>query len=79
LSRGTVVINSTSVFDSPVIDPGYLTHPADIQILRQAFKYARTVSQTAPLSNYIVSELSPGSDVSTDGDWSRNEMLAQQS
>lgn len=41
LSRGSVLITSTSAFDAPTIDPGYLTHPADIKILRQAFKYAR--------------------------------------
>ncbi|KAM0751735.1 alcohol oxidase [Meredithblackwellia eburnea MCA 4105] len=68
LSRGSVKINSTSAFDPPVIDAGYLTHPADIQILRQAFKYARTISQTAPLSS-ILTELSPGSAVSTDAEW----------
>ena len=30
LSRGSVKLNSTSVFDAPLIDPGYLTHPADM-------------------------------------------------
>ncbi|BGP30484.1 hypothetical protein JCM10296v2_002239 [Rhodotorula toruloides] len=69
LSRGTVKINSTSVFDKPLIDAGYLTHPADIQILRQAFKFARNVSQTAPFSDYVLNELSPGSAVQTDEEW----------
>ncbi|GAA5974228.1 hypothetical protein JCM11641_003339 [Rhodosporidiobolus odoratus] len=69
LSRGTVKINSTSTFDAPQIDPGYLTHPADIQILREAFKYARTISQTAPFSDNVLSELSPGTAVSTDEEW----------
>ncbi|GAA5873248.1 hypothetical protein JCM1840_000006 [Sporobolomyces johnsonii] len=69
LSRGSVKINSTSTFDKPQIDPGYLTHPADIQILRQAFKFARNVSQTAPFSEYVLSELSPGSAVQTDAEW----------
>ncbi|CEQ42600.1 SPOSA6832_04432 [Sporobolomyces salmonicolor] len=90
LSRGSVKINSTSTFDKPQIDPGYLTQcvvllflapaerltqpspsicnsPADIQILRQAFKFARNVSQTAPFSEYVLNELSPGSAVQTDG------------
>ncbi|GAA5928009.1 hypothetical protein JCM1841_001819 [Sporobolomyces salmonicolor] len=69
LSRGSVKINSTSTFDKPQIDPGYLTHPADIQILRQAFKFARNVSQTAPFSEYVLNELSPGSAVQTDAEW----------
>ncbi|GAA5924466.1 hypothetical protein JCM10213_004584 [Rhodosporidiobolus nylandii] len=69
LSRGSVKINATSTFDKPQIDPGYLTHPADIQILREAFKFARKVSQTAPFADYVLSELSPGSAVSTDEEW----------
>lgn len=69
LSRGSVLINTTSAFDAPLIDPGYLSHPADIKILIKAFQYARTVSETAPLSTYIQSELSPGSAVSTDAEW----------
>ncbi|GAA5911816.1 hypothetical protein JCM6882_003366, partial [Rhodosporidiobolus microsporus] len=69
LSRGSVKINSTSTFDKPQIDPGYLTHPADMPILRQAFKFARNVSQTAPFSDYVLSELTPGSDVQTDEEW----------
>ncbi|GAA5911812.1 hypothetical protein JCM6882_003365 [Rhodosporidiobolus microsporus] len=69
LSRGSVKINSTSTFDKPQIDPGYLTHPADLAILRQAFKYARRVSQTAPFADYVVSELSPGAQVETDEEW----------
>ncbi|GAA6037291.1 hypothetical protein JCM8097_008666 [Rhodosporidiobolus ruineniae] len=69
LSRGSVKINSTSTFDKPQIDPGYLTHPADIQILVKAFQFARNVSQTAPFSAYVLSELSPGSEVQTDAEW----------
>ncbi|GAA6053831.1 hypothetical protein JCM3770_004740 [Rhodotorula araucariae] len=69
LSRGSVKINSTSTFDKPQVDAGYLVHPADIQVLRQAFKFARTVSQTAPFSDYVLGELSPGANVETDEEW----------
>lgn len=69
LSRGSVKINSTSTFDKPLIDPGYLTHPGDIVILREAFKYARKVSQTAPFADYVYNELAPGSAVQTDAEW----------
>ncbi|GAA5976406.1 hypothetical protein JCM10908_005488 [Rhodotorula pacifica] len=69
LSRGSVKINSTSTFDKPEIDPGYLTHPADIVILREAFKFARKISQTAPFSDNVLNELTPGSAVSTDAEW----------
>ncbi|GAA5936260.1 uncharacterized protein JCM15063_002761 [Sporobolomyces koalae] len=68
-SRGSVLVSSKSTFDAPTIDAGYLTHPADVQVLREAFKFARKLSQTEPFSNYVVSELSPGSKVSTDAEW----------
>jgi len=69
LSRGSVKLNSTSVFDAPNIDPGYLTHPADIQVLIAAFKYALKISETAPLSTYLGTQLSPGTTMDTDADW----------
>jgi choline dehydrogenase len=69
MSRGYVQINSTSTFDSPIIQPGYLTHPADIQVLVKAFQFARNLSQTAPFSDYVLSELSPGTAVQTDAEW----------
>lgn len=69
LSRGSVLINSTSAFDPPVIDAGYLTHPGDIQVLIAAFKFARMVSQTQPLAGIIGEELTPGDAVETDAQW----------
>ncbi|KDE06010.1 hypothetical protein MVLG_03692 [Microbotryum lychnidis-dioicae p1A1 Lamole] len=70
LSRGSITINSTSTFSPPVIDPGYLTHPGDIQVLREAFKFARKVSQTPPLSTLVVTEITPGpGSVSSDDEW----------
>lgn len=68
LSRGSVKITTNSTFDAPLIDPGYLTHPADIQILRESFKFARKVGQTEPLASILTAELSPGPTVSTDGE-----------
>ncbi|KAK4051869.1 hypothetical protein OIV83_002574 [Microbotryomycetes sp. JL201] len=69
LSRGSVLINSTSAFDAPIIDPRYLSHPADIQVLIAAFKFARQVAQTAPLSQFLSNELNPGTQVTTDAQW----------
>ncbi|PBK86979.1 GMC oxidoreductase [Armillaria gallica] len=69
LSRGQITINSTSPFDSPVIDPNYFAHWADRDILRAAFKLLRTIAATAPLSGNIGSESAPGTDVNTDDAW----------
>lgn len=66
MSRGWVNITSTNPFVMPSIDPGYLTHPGDIAIIRQAMKYARKVAATTPLSSILGGEIAPGTDVSTD-------------
>lgn len=68
-SRGAVQITTSDPFTMPSIDPGYLTHPDDITVMRAAFKYLRNVATTAPISSILGSELSPGLDtVSSDDD-----------
>lgn len=44
-----------------------LNSPADIQVLREAFKLARRIGETAPMSDILLAELSPGKAVSSDG------------
>lgn len=41
----------------------------DVAILREGLKFARQLGNTAPLSNHLGSELTPGSSVSTDDEW----------
>ncbi|KIY44082.1 GMC oxidoreductase [Fistulina hepatica ATCC 64428] len=69
LSQGYLYINSSSVFDYPVIDPNYLSNYADKVMIRQAFKLARTLGETEPISSYLGTEITPGSSVSTDSEW----------
>ncbi|KAG8717361.1 hypothetical protein FRC09_014393 [Ceratobasidium sp. 395] len=67
-SHGRLYINSTDPFDQPIIDPNYLSHDADIYMLREGLKLARKLGQTQPLNGSIVEEVSPGNSVSTDAD-----------
>lgn len=54
-SRGTVHINSSNATDYPIIDPNYLSHPADIKILSQiALHIQDTLARTPPLSDLLV-------------------------
>lgn len=69
LSHGHIYLNSSDPFTPPIIDPGYLSHSADVQIMREGMKLARTVAQTEPLSQYLTQETQPGSDVQTDEQW----------
>ncbi|KAK0224543.1 GMC oxidoreductase [Armillaria nabsnona] len=68
LSRGQITVNSTSAFDTPVIDPGYFSHWADRDILRAAFKLVRNIAAAEPIAQYLGTESSPGTSVSSDDD-----------
>ncbi|KIW17623.1 hypothetical protein PV08_04818 [Exophiala spinifera] len=69
LSHGQVSINSSNPMDYPVINPNYLTHPADVQILREGMKTARRLGGTQPVAGNLIEEVWPGSDVESDSDW----------
>ncbi|PSR72212.1 hypothetical protein PHLCEN_2v11919 [Hermanssonia centrifuga] len=68
-SQGHLYINSSNPFDDPVIDPGYLSHSADLVMFREGLKLCRTLGNTAPLSSAMLQEISPGPSVQTDDDW----------
>lgn len=67
LSRGDVSINSSSMADPPLINPNWLTHPADIQLAIASFKRQRQV--WAAMSNLTIGEeQTPGPAVQSDAD-----------
>ncbi|KAJ6532258.1 hypothetical protein DFH09DRAFT_1182534 [Mycena vulgaris] len=67
-SRGYIHITSSSAFDSPEINPNYLSVSYDLDIQRAAFKYVREIFATAPMSGMIKSETLPGTSVTADAD-----------
>ncbi|KAK7060181.1 hypothetical protein VNI00_000946 [Paramarasmius palmivorus] len=69
LSQGHIYITSPSMFDKPVIDPGYLTHDVDVTIMREGLKMARRLGQAAPISGFLGKETSPGDGVNSDDEW----------
>ncbi|KAF9075390.1 hypothetical protein BDP27DRAFT_1212524 [Rhodocollybia butyracea] len=69
LSVGELYITSNSVFNYPFLNPNYLVHSADLTILREGLKMARSVSQASPISSFLTGETVPGSSVSTDAQW----------
>ncbi|KAF2994040.1 hypothetical protein E8E13_000450 [Curvularia kusanoi] len=68
LSRGTVSISSADASDSPVIDPKWLSHPADKAVAIAAFKRTREIWASAAMQNITIGdEYFPGkADVATD-------------
>ena len=67
LSRGNVTINSTSMTDPPLINPNYLSHPADVEMAIAAFKRQRQFwSNVSDIT--IGPEKIPGLSVQTDAE-----------
>ena len=67
-SRGTVHIASASPADPPKIDPRYLSHPLDQEILARHMRYIPTIAKTQPLASLIKDggkRLPEGMDIST--------------
>ncbi|CAD6565602.1 MAG: hypothetical protein ASARMPRED_007365 [Alectoria sarmentosa] len=76
LSRGNVSINSSSMADAPVINPNWITNPADIEVAIAALKRQRQVwSMFAKYNVTIGEEAFPGVAVQNDSqilEWIRN-------
>ncbi|KAG6909527.1 hypothetical protein DXG01_017084 [Tephrocybe rancida] len=80
LSQGRLYINSSSAFDAPIIDPQYFTHSADLTIMREGIKLARSLKQTPPFSDALGDELLPGPAIVSDQDleaWLVNQASTQ--
>lgn len=55
LSRGTTHIRSGDPASPPVIDPRYLSHPLDIEVIARHMMHLKTIASSAPL-NKLLSE-----------------------
>jgi choline dehydrogenase-like flavoprotein len=53
LSRGSSHITSSDVADSPVIDPRYLTHPLDVELLARHTRYIESIVASPPLASIL--------------------------
>ncbi|MEP7144019.1 MAG: GMC family oxidoreductase N-terminal domain-containing protein [Ferruginibacter sp.] len=51
-SRGYVTIRSANPLDAPIIQPAFLSHPHDMEIMVKAIKQAIAVTEAVPLKQY---------------------------
>jgi len=69
LSRGTVKLASPHMWDLPIVDPAWLTHPADRELALQSFKRQREIwSIFVDLGVAHAEEAFPGASVQTDAE-----------
>ncbi|WP_227982109.1 GMC family oxidoreductase [Nocardia spumae] len=59
-SRGELTLASADPLDAPLIDPGYLTDPADTELLLEGMRMIREVMAHRAIAGDITEELTPG-------------------
>jgi choline dehydrogenase-like flavoprotein len=52
-SRGNIHINSPSPTDKPTLDPKYLSHPMDLELLARHIQFFSVLLSTPPLSDFF--------------------------
>jgi choline dehydrogenase len=67
-SRGTIRLHSADPRHKPLVDPGYLSEPADIEPLIAGIHMAREFAAARPMSRICKAELMPGDGVRTDAE-----------
>lgn len=67
LSRGTIDISSADAADPPVINPNWLTHPADVAVAIAGYKRVRQLFATEAMKPVLIGqEYFLGPNVTTD-------------
>jgi choline dehydrogenase len=70
-SRGNVRLASADPSAAPLIDPGYLSDPADAEFLIDGIKLVREIMQSRLLGKLVTEELHPGSAMADDAGLAR--------
>lgn len=65
-SRGRVMIASNDPLDRPIIDPGYLSDPADTDLMLTIIREARKIVSQEAFAKLNPVEISPGSNAQSD-------------
>ncbi|GAB1198538.1 hypothetical protein APSETT444_007861 [Aspergillus pseudonomiae] len=53
LSRGSCHISSSNPSDYPIVDPRYLTHPADLEMLARHARFIDVIAASQPLASML--------------------------
>ncbi|KAJ3558043.1 hypothetical protein NP233_g11590 [Leucocoprinus birnbaumii] len=64
-SRGSITLSSSSPFAAPIIDPGLLSSPADIAILREGIRSAQRLFSAPVFSSSVFDILYPPANIAS--------------
>lgn len=67
-SRGSVKAASSSTFDAPIADSGFLRNPLDTILLREAVRFSRRLVAAPSIAELQPLEVVPGANVTSDAD-----------
>lgn len=67
-SRGTVKLQSNSIFDHPLVDPNYLAEPSDLRRCVDALKLAIKIGSSGGMKDWYKSQISPPSTSTSNED-----------
>lgn len=67
-SRGSVKAASSSTFDPPNADVGFLRNPLDVALLREGVRFARRFAAEPAVVDLNPFEVAPGANVTSDAD-----------
>ncbi len=67
-SRGYIGLRNADPTSHAVIQPNYLSHPDDIQVMVKGVKTARSILAASAYDNYRGKEIFPGNNIQTDKD-----------
>ena len=67
-ARGDVKLRSSNPLDLPLINPNFLSNSNDLNLMMDSVKFARTVIETKPLKDIVISEVLPGINIKNDED-----------
>ena len=67
-ARGDVKLRSSNPLDLPLINPNFFSKFNDLNLILDSVKFARTVIDTKPLKDIVVSEILPGKNITNDID-----------
>ena len=65
-SRGEVRLRSKDPLDAPAFIPNFLADKNDVQAMLSGLRTLRAIMSTEPLASRVISELTPGSSLTTD-------------